>query len=110
MTSNKGNIPDLLGPRESELFDFTIKDMLEVVSLNLTTYFQRGDKSYVEDARDLLNMILLTYKCERIGSGHYLFTADHDMLILNKPLYAGDNNDKRKRTINEKGGEADGGT
>jgi len=108
MISNKRNVPDFLGPRENDLFDFTIKDMLEVVSANLQTYFQRGDESYVEDARDLLNMILLTYKCERIGSGYYLFTADHDMFILNQPLYAGDNNGKRKRTINEKSDEADG--
>ena len=88
-------IPGVIGLKDiteldkKSIDDYDIKDILTVVSLNLTEFIKNKDEDHIYDALDLLNTILLTYKCERIDE-HYLFTPDHNLFVISKPIFAGD--------------------
>jgi len=68
--------------------NYTIKDMMSVISLNLEEFLRSKDENYVTDALNLLDTILLTYKCEKIDE-HYLFTPNHELFVISTPIYVG---------------------
>jgi len=68
-----------------DLRNLTIKDMMILALNELNKYEDNKNEKHLDNAKDVLSSIALTYDCERIDDKNFVF-FEKNIFVINTPL------------------------